>query len=97
MPAPDLAFVKDWCRVDSAKADRGLLSLIESATLLASDETGMDYSTEKMPAPVQAWVAAQCAYWINNPEARKERTVMPSRFHAEVLDPYRDYALWLAH
>lgn len=92
MPAPDLQFVMDWCRVDSGNGfDSILPTLIQSATLLASHETGRDYTAEEMPEPVQAWVAAQCAYWINNPEAGSDKKVMPSPFHAGLLDPYRTY------
>ena len=89
--SPDTAFVKEWCRIDGTEFDLVLPTLISTATALASHETGIDYLTAVMPAPIQAWCAAQVAYWIANPEAGYEKRIMPSPFHAGLLDPYRTY------
>lgn len=92
MPAPDLAFVKEWCRIDGTEFDLILPTLLTTATTLASHETGHDYHLEPMPEPVKAWCAAQVAYWTDHPSAGTERQMMPSPFHRGLLDPYRRYA-----
>lgn len=88
---PDTAYVKAWCRIDGTDFDTILPGLISTATILACHETGRDFINEAMPEPVQAWCAAQCAYWINNPESGGDKKVMPSPFHLGLLDPYRTY------
>ena len=91
MPAPDLALIKTWCRIDSAAFDTILPTMIESATALASHETGVDYSTEAMPEAVQMWVAANVGYWVNQPDAGTDKKIEPSPFLSGLLDPYRLY------
>ena len=88
----DTAFVKAWCRIDGEQFDAILPTLIETATKLAIHETGTDYTVEAMPEPVQAWIAAQCAYWITNPQAGSDKRIMASPYHLGLLDPYRTYA-----
>lgn len=66
--------------------------MIASAIALASHETGVDYNTEAMPAPVAQWCAAQVAHWYNEPSAAPDKSVSPSPFLAGLLDPYRTYA-----
>lgn len=92
MPAPDIQVIKDWCRISDDAFDGILPGLIATATVLAGHETGHDYTTEAMPAPVQTWVAAQCAYWIDQPAAATERAMVKSTFLDGLLDPYRTYA-----
>jgi hypothetical protein len=93
MPAPDTAIVKQWCRIDGDEFDLILPVLIGSAAKLASHECGVDYSVETMPEPVQSWVCAQVAYWIENPESGSDDRMKPSPFLAGLLDPYRSYAM----
>lgn len=86
MPAPDSSLVKAWCRIDD-QFDEILPMMIESATLLASHATGHDYAAEEMPTPVQQWVAANVAHWIENPAAASDRSpILPG-----LLDPFRTY------
>lgn len=87
-----LTFVKEWCRIDGNEFDGILPTMIATATTMASHETGHDYHTEPMPEPVKAFIAAQCAYWIDHPAAATEKQMMPSPFHAGLLDPYRRFA-----
>lgn len=91
MPAPALQVVKDWCRIDGTEFDAFLPALIDSATILASHQTGTDYTVEAMPAPVQTWVFAQCAHWIDQPAAATERAMVKSPFLDGLLDPFRSY------
>ena len=89
---PDTEFVKEWCRIDGNEFDAILPTLIASATTLACHETGVDYLTLDMPGPVQAWCAAQVAYWLANPEAGSDSKIMASPVHVGLLDPFRTYA-----
>lgn len=93
MPAPSIDIVKSWVRIGEA-FDTLLPMMITSATRLAGHETGQGdehYITADMPEPVQQWVAANVAYWIENPEAASEKAAQPSPFLERLLDPYRVY------
>lgn len=92
MAAPDSDLVKVWCRIDGTEFDDILPMMIASATALASHETGVDYTIEPMPESVQQWVAANVAYWTENPNAANDKTSDPSPFLACLLDPYRTFA-----
>jgi len=89
---PDMAFVKEWCRIDGTQFDAVLPSLIVAATTLASHETGNDYQTTATPAPVAVWIASTCAYWLDHPDTLVDKRTMPSPFLAGLLDPYRTHA-----
>lgn len=89
MPQPDIELIKHMARIDDARFDALLPTLIESATSLASHELGTDYETEDMPVSVQQWVAAHVSYWINNPDAAADRKSEPSPFLDGLLDPHR--------
>lgn len=89
--SPDTTFIKEWCRIDGSEFDIILPKLISAATTLACHETGVDYLATDMPEPVQAWCAAQVAYWIANPEAGSDTKIMQSPFHLGLLDPFRTY------
>lgn len=89
MPAPDLAFVKSWARIDGAEFDVILPGLVAAATALASHETGVDYTVEAMPDAAQLWVAANVSYWIKNPDAAEAGSMQPSPFLDRLLDPCR--------
>lgn len=91
MPAPDINLIKIWARIDGTEFDALLPTMIASATVVASHETGVDYTVEAMPEAVQQWCAANVSYWINHPEAASERRADPSPFLAGLLDPYRTY------
>lgn len=91
MPAPEIALIKVWARIDGAEFDAILPMLIASATALASHETGVDYIVEAMPDAVQHWCAANVSYWINNSDAASDRRADPSPFLDGLLDPYRTY------
>ena len=91
MALPDLQVVKDWCRITDDAFDNTLPTLIEAAAALAGHETGKDYTTAPMPAPVQTWCAAQVAYWIDQPAAATERPMVKSPLLDGLLDPYRTY------
>ena len=92
MAKPDLQVVKDWCRISDDAFDNVLPVLIDSATALAVHETGIDYFTEYMPPPVETWVSAQCAYWVDQPAAATEARMVKSPFIDGLLDPYRSFA-----
>ena len=89
MPAPTTALVKTWCRIDGTEFDTVLPTMINAATALAGNEIGVDYTTQTMPEPVQQWVAAHVAYWLDNPRAAAEKALSPSPFLGGLLDPYR--------
>lgn len=91
MAAPDLQLVKDWCRIDGDEFDLILPVLIAGATKQASHACGTDYAAEAMPETVTAWVCAQVAFWIDNPESGSDGRMKPSPFLAGLLDPYRNY------
>lgn len=91
MPAPDTALVKAWCRIDGNEFDSILPLMIDSATAIASHETGVDYTVEAMPDAVQQWVSANVSYWIENPNAANDKKADPSPFLSSLLDPYRTY------
>jgi len=90
MAAPDISFIKAWCRIDDTRFDAILPSLIASAAAAASHEVGVDYLTEDMPESVKIWCAAQVAHWIATPEAAAERAEK-NLFLNGLLDPYRVY------
>lgn len=92
MAQPDIQTVKDWCRISGTEFDSILPTLIDTATTLAGHETGKDYFTDAMPAPVQTWCAAQCAHWIDNPAAVTDRQMYKSPSIDGLLDPYRVFA-----
>ncbi|WP_028310977.1 head-tail connector protein [Derxia gummosa] len=87
MPAPDLALVKSWCRIDGTEFDGQLPTMVTAATAMASHETGIDYLTEEMPEAVQQWCAAVVSHWLSNPGSE----AAPSPFMARLLDPHRTY------
>lgn len=89
--ALSLQYLKTWCRVDGNEFDDLMLSLADIAVKLASHETGRDFTIEPLPEPVQAWIAAQVAYWLDNPAASTEKQMLPSPFHRGLLDPYRTW------
>lgn len=91
MPAPDIALVKAWARIDGTEFDAILPTMIASATAVASHETGVDYTIEDMPESVEQWCAATVSYWINHPDAASEKRTDPSPFLAGLLDPYRTW------
>lgn len=91
MALPDTAFIKAWARIDGDEFDAILPTLIDSAAVLANHETGQDFITNDMPAPVRSWCAAQVAYWLSQPEAGTEKKILPSPFHIGLLDPYRTF------
>lgn len=93
MAAPETALIKTWCRIDGDEFDAILPTMITSATALASHETGVDYSSETMPASVQQWVAANVSYWIRNPDAASSGKVDPAPFLCALLDPHRLYGM----
>lgn len=91
MPAPDINLVTAWARIDGDLYAAVLPTMIDSATALASHETGVDYTVEEMPKAVQQWVAAMVSFWVNNPDAASDQRLEPSPFLARQLDPYRKY------
>lgn len=91
MSAPDIAFVKQWARIDGNEFDIILPTMIDSAVKLASHETGTNYTAEPMPEPVQQWCAAQVSFWISQPDAATERPLVKSPFVDGLLDPFRSY------
>ena len=91
MPSPSSDLVKAWCRIDGTDFDAVLPTMIASAVMLASHETGVDYITESMPEAVQQWCAAQVAFWIESPSAAIDRQLFRSPYVDRLLDPYRTY------
>lgn len=69
MAAPDISFIKAWCRIDGDEHDAILPTMIADATARASHETGTDYAAVDMPESVKIWCAAQVAHWLAAPEA----------------------------
>lgn len=92
MAAPDIDFIKAWCRIDGSEFDDVIPALIASATAGASHEVGVDYATEDMPESVQVWCAAQVAHWISTPEAASDKSLERNPFLSRLLDPYRVYS-----
>lgn len=86
-PPLSAALVKRWARIDGTEFDDLLPMMIETATALASHETGVDYSTAAMPAAVQQYVCAHVAYWIDCPDAQGQ----PAPHLERLLDPYRTW------
>lgn len=92
MAAPEIAFVKTWCRIDGTEFDAILPAMIDQATAQAGHETGVDYSTVVMPAGVQMWCCAQIAHWLAQPAASGARQEINPYLNG-LLDPYRTYAM----
>lgn len=91
MPAPSADIVKTWCRIGD-EFDSLLPMMIKAATRLAGHQTGRGtdyYLAADMPEEVQQWVAANVAYWIENPEAASKES--PSPFLDGLLQTERVY------
>ncbi|MDD2742330.1 MAG: head-tail connector protein [Rhodocyclaceae bacterium] len=93
MAAPDISFIKSWCRIDGAEFDLILPAMIADATARASHETGADYLTVDMPESVKIWCAAQVAHWLANPEAAVAATQQKNLFLDGLLDPHRLFGM----
>ncbi len=83
--------IKQWCRIDGNEYDQILALNISAAIALASHETGVDYTVNPIPASVQQWIAAHCAYWIDNPGLATGRDLQVLPYVSRLLDPYRQY------
>lgn len=44
-----------------------------------------------VPAGIRQFIAAHVAYWVRNPEAAVEMTMLPSPFLRRLLDPFRRF------
>jgi len=84
--------IKQWCRIDGNEYDQILALNISAAIALASHETGVDYTVNPIPASVQQWIAAHCAYWIDNPGLATGRDLQVLPYVSRLLDPYRQYS-----